>query len=107
MFGNNSSAPASNSLFSNSAGTGLFGAPTGSLFGAPASGQPSVFANNSNLFTKTAPADAEDDDENEPLEEKDEVPMYATESRKVEFKDGLKIEKNPYTKVFEVRQKKT
>ncbi len=32
--------------------------------------------------------------------------MYATESSKVEFKDGLKIEKNPFTKVFEVRKKK-
>jgi len=31
--------------------------------------------------------------------------MYATESSKVEFKDGKKIEKNPFTKVFEVRQK--
>jgi len=88
LFGNNPPAAPSNSLFSNSAGTGLFGAPTGSLFGAPASGQPSVFANNSSLFAKPAAAEAEQDDDNEPLEEKDEVPMYATESNKVEFKDG-------------------
>jgi hypothetical protein len=88
LFGNNPPSAPSNSLFGNSAGTGLFGATAGSLFGAPASGQPSVFANNSNLFTKPAFVEAEDDDDNEPLEEKDEVPMYATESSKVEFKDG-------------------
>jgi len=40
------------------------------------------------LFSKPAAAEAEEDDDNEPLEEKDEVPMYATEGSKVEFKDG-------------------
>lgn len=64
-----------------------------------------MFANNGNLFSKPELKQAEEDDnddDGEPLVDKDEVPMYANESGKVTFKEGVKIEKNPYIKIFDV-----
>lgn len=46
------------------------------------------------------PGDEEEDDDDAPVEDNEE-PVYA-ESGKIQFKEGVKVEKSPYTKIFEV-----
>jgi hypothetical protein len=78
------SAAPSGGLFGNVAqpATGsLFAPGTSTLFGQPATGQPSLFANSGNLFGKPAEPSKNDDGSGDegPIKADDEPPSYAIE----------------------------